>query len=63
MEPLITEDETDSICHDYTPGTHLPVANKFDEFKICDKDGKSILMKCKPGFSYNALTTDCELSK
>ncbi len=53
----------DTICDNYASGTHLPVANKFDEFVICENNGKSTLMKCKPGFSYNALTTNCEMSK
>jgi len=64
--PTITEDEIDTtesntICRDYAPGTHLPVANKFDEYIICENNGKSIQMKCKPGFHYNALTTSCEM--
>jgi hypothetical protein len=50
------------MCRDYTPGTLLPVANKFDEFIICGNHGKSTLMRCKPGFQYNALTTYCQMS-
>ncbi len=50
----------ESICRDYAPGTYLPMENRFDEFLICGNDGRSIPMKCKSGFIYNALTTACE---
>ena len=36
------------------------MANRFDEYIICDNHGKSISMKCQTGFIYNALTTACE---
>ncbi|CAF1028068.1 unnamed protein product [Rotaria sordida] len=66
IESTIIDDtsiiELDLICRDYAPGTHLPVANKFNEFIICGNNGKrSIRMKCKPGFNYNALTANCEM--
>jgi hypothetical protein len=48
------------ICRDYASGTYLPMPNHFDEFIICGNHGGSILMKCKSGFIYNALTTACE---
>jgi hypothetical protein len=48
------------ICRNYAPETYLPMPNHFDEFIICKDDGRSILMKCKSGFIYNALTTACE---
>ncbi|CAF2711800.1 unnamed protein product [Rotaria sp. Silwood2] len=66
-EPTIIDDTSTIelghlICRDYAPGTHLPVSNKFDEFIICGNNGKrSIRMKCKPGFNYNALTMNCEM--
>ncbi|CAF1497093.1 unnamed protein product [Adineta steineri] len=69
LEAEITEDTIDStstltsntICNDYAPGTHLPIANRFDAFIICENDGKSTLIQCKPGLRYNALTTNCEI--
>ena len=50
----------DTICHDYVSGTYLPVANKFDEFIVCEDDGTSTVNKCQPGLRYNAMTTKCE---
>lgn len=58
VQPLI-----DSICRHYAPGTHLPVANKIDEFIVCENDGSSTSLKCKAGLIYNALTTGCESNK
>ncbi|CAF1537500.1 unnamed protein product, partial [Adineta steineri] len=71
LEVEITEDTIDStstltsntICNDYAPGTHLPIANRFDAFIICENDGKSTLIQCKPGLRYNALTTNCEIKQ
>ncbi|CAF4504010.1 unnamed protein product [Rotaria sp. Silwood1] len=54
------EDDIITICHNYAPGTYLPVPNRFDEFIICKTDDRSISMKCKSGLIYNALTTACE---
>lgn len=52
----------DPICHDYASGTYLPVGSTIDEFIICGENGQSTRKKCKPGFHYNALTTNCEMS-
>lgn len=52
----------DSICRDYAPDTHLPVGNTIDEYIICGENGQSTKKKCKSGFHYNALTTNCEMS-
>ena len=50
----------DTICHDYAPGTYLPMANRFDGFIICGNNGESVAKKCQSGLIYNALTTTCE---
>ena len=50
----------DTICRDYVSGTYLPVANKLDEFVVCEDDGTSTVKKCQAGLRYNALSTKCE---
>jgi hypothetical protein len=50
----------DIICRDYAPGTYLPIPYHSDAYIICGDDNRSISMKCKSGFIYNALTTACE---
>ncbi|CAF0752799.1 unnamed protein product [Adineta ricciae] len=64
-EPPMDMDNTpmiksNTICRDYVSGTHLPAANRLDEFVVCEDDGTSTVKKCQPGLRYNALTTKCE---